>query len=91
MRIVTIDCASIRNETEFWDQYVSTTNPEGARSFGRNLDAFWDGIHGGPGWPGICSLRFINTQSIQRFRDGQFYESLREIARDSKLVGIVVE
>lgn len=90
-RIVTVDCASVANENDFWNCYVTAANPDGSEIFGRNLDAFWDAVNGGPGWPGVCQLRFINCRSIKGIRDGQFYEALCDIARDSSLVEIQVE
>lgn len=91
MGTYTIDCAAVTDEESFWRAYLSATNPEGAGYFGRNLDAFWDALHGGPGWPGECELCFINTSSINNFREGQFYSALQQIAKDSKHVRVRLE
>jgi RNAse (barnase) inhibitor barstar len=93
MNIVTIDCSGIRSDEEFCDAYLMATLPEGRHLFGRNLDAFWDAVSaGGPGCPGgDCELRFINTKSIMSFREGKFYEALKEIATRSEWVRIYVE
>jgi RNAse (barnase) inhibitor barstar len=91
MTIFTIDCETLNSEVGFWDMYVATTNPGGAGYFGHNLHAFWDGLNGGPGWPGECELRFINTSNIQSLSEGKFYAALKEIARDSKFVRVHVE
>lgn len=91
MGTYTIDCAAVTDEDGFWLAYLSATNPEGAGYFGRNLDAFWDALHGGPGWPGECNLCFINISSISHFREGQFYSALQQIATDSKHVRIRLE
>jgi ribonuclease inhibitor len=93
MRIVTIDCSNMNDETEYWDAYVAAALPEGRGYFGCNLDAFWDAVSaGGPGWPGEdCELRFINTAPIKTFREKKFYDALKEIAKDSDNVPIYVE
>lgn len=88
MRVVTIDCLGINSEAEFWKVYLSASQPEGARYFGCNLDAFWDALHGGPGWPGECVLRFKNAAAVEPLRDGDFLQALRDIANDSKEVRI---
>jgi ribonuclease inhibitor len=92
MRIITIDCVNITSETEFWDAYVDAALPDGASFFGRNLDAFWDAVSaGGPGWPGECELRFVNTFQLKYVRQGKFYDSLKKIATDSTFINIDVE
>ena len=82
MRAITVDCANLESEAAFWHAYLEATKPEGAGYFGRNLDAFWDALNGGPGWPGECEIKFTNTNRLRSFRNGAFYEALAEIARD---------
>lgn len=91
MRTISIDCGKVATEEDFWRLYVQSTNPEGASYFGRNLDAFWDALAGGPGYPGECELRFINTDSIKSFRSGAFYNALKKIAEDCQTNSIFVE
>lgn len=91
MRSTVIDCGAVRSEADFWSAYVRVAEPEGAEHFGRNLDAFWDGLNGGPGWPGESHLRFINTLPLQPFRGGLFLEALRDIARRSTTVKVTFE
>ncbi|WP_084513716.1 barstar family protein [Azovibrio restrictus] len=91
MRSIVIDCGSVQSEADFWSAYVRTAEPEGAGHFGRNLDAFWDGLNGGPGWPGECRLLFINTSPLHAFRGGKFLEVLRDIASRSKAVEVKFE
>ncbi len=93
MRTITIDCAKISSEQEFWDAYVASALPEGRGCFGQNLHAFWDAVSaGGPGWPGEdCELRFINTSPIKKFHNGKFYDRLRDIAARSEFIRIYVE
>lgn len=88
MRVITIDCRGISSEAEFWNAYLAASQPDGAGFFGSNLDAFWDGLHGGPGWPGECVLSFTNTISLEPLRDGAFVEALRLIASESKDVRV---
>lgn len=76
MKTITIDCSGVRDEAEFWDRYLKETDTEGSAHFGRNLDARWDALHGGPGWPGDCELRFVNTSAMSRAGSEQFIESL---------------
>ena len=71
------------DEEDFWEAYVSVTNPAGSEAFGRNLDAFWDALHGGPGYPGENTVYFVNTSNVKAFRGGSFYTALREIAKES--------
>lgn len=89
MRVVEVDCRDVKSEAEFWERYVWIVRPEGAAIFGRNLDAFWDAVSDeGPGWPGECEVRFINSGELARLRDGKFVEALEEIARESTRVKI---
>lgn len=83
---VVIDCAGVATGDEFWQRYLSATQPEGATSFGCNLDAFWDAIeHGGPGWPN-ANLIIKNTENL----DVGFLEKLRSIANAAALTQIEV-
>jgi len=91
MRSIIVDCGAVRTEADFWSAYVGAVDPEGVGYFGRNLDAFWDGLNGGPGWPGECTLKFIHTQALHGFREGLFMEALREIASQSTLVQVIFE
>lgn len=91
MRSIVIDCGAVQSEADFWSAYVRIAEPDGDGYFGRNLHAFWDGLNGGPGWPGECELRFINTSSLTAFRDGAFIEALHDIARRSTEVKVTVE
>ena len=92
MQSIVIDCCAIQSEADFWSAYLRTAEPEGAGYFGRNLDAFWDGLNGGPGWPGDnCQSRFINTSSLRPIRSGLFLEALRDIAGRSSAVNITFE
>lgn len=87
-----IDCYDVKCEEDFWEAYLVEVNPEGAQNFGRNLDAFWDAVSaGGPGWPGECTLRFINTDALAAWRQGEFVSRLREIAAESTSVVIRLE
>jgi len=87
----TIDCGKVNTEADFWILYLQCTNPEGASHFGRNLAAFWDALAGGPGYPGECSLRFINTETLRTLGDGGFYKALHSIASDCTTVSLSVE
>jgi Barstar (barnase inhibitor) len=92
MRSIVIDCDAVQSEADFWSVYVRTAEPEGADYFGRNLDAFWDGLNGGPGWPGDdCQLRFINTAPLRPLRSGLFLKALRDIAGRSAAVKVTFE
>ena len=91
MRSIVVDCGTVRTEAEFWLAYLDAADPEDSGYFGRNLDAFWDGLNGGPGWPGECTLKFVNTQALHAFREGRFIEALREIASESTLVKVTFE
>jgi len=90
MRTITIDCSDVCGEAEFWDRYLRATGAAGAAHFGRNLNAFWDALHGGPGWPGECELRFANTSAMSRAGAVQFVESLRTLASRSAPVKVTV-
>jgi ribonuclease inhibitor len=91
MNTITIDCAEVTTEADFWELYLKCTNPVHGDYFGRNLDAFWDALAGGPGFPGEVALAFINTKSIRDIRDGAFYAALKDIASDCETVPIAVE
>jgi ribonuclease inhibitor len=73
--ILTIDCRGVADEAGFWQRYVDAARPEGARFFGRNLDAFRDALQGGPGWPDASALHFIHTRMLA-LADPAFVEKL---------------
>lgn len=91
MRVLTIDCSEMRSEQQFWSAYLAAAGSDSEGYFGANLDAFWDALNGGPGWPGECEIRFIKTDPLRLWRDGLFYKALAEIAAESKVVGVYVE
>jgi hypothetical protein len=92
MKKFTVDCSTVRSEMELWGKYVEVALPEEACYFGHNLDAFRDAITlGGPGWSGECEIYFTNTSRLQRFREGEFYKKLQEIANDSTSARIYLE
>lgn len=93
MREYAIECRGLRSEDEFWTSYLTAVKPDGAHNFGRNLAAFWDAVSGGgPGYPGEnCALRFVHTESISTWRNGEFLAALRRIAAESKRIVIYVD
>lgn len=87
-----IDCRDVKCEDDFWKAYLVEVNPGGAQQFGRNLHAFWDAVSaGGPGWPGECTLRFINTEALALSDKAGFLLGLSRIAAESKSVVIRLE
>ncbi len=88
MNTYTVDCLEVRTEANFWQAYLDTVKPDGVDYFGRNLHAFRDALSGGPGWPGVCLLRFINTKALIPIQNGEFYNLLISIASESKIIRI---
>lgn len=88
MITITIDCRHIESEAAFWEHYLRVSKADGARYFGRNLDAFRDALDGGPGWPGECELHFTNTELLLAISGGTFLQVLRKIAAESTIVKI---
>ncbi len=85
MNKYTIDCVDFETELNFWNGYLAIVEPDGSEFFGKNLDAFWDALSaGGPGYPGDESsvIEVVNTESIKKFRDGNFYRALIKVAED---------
>jgi RNAse (barnase) inhibitor barstar len=92
MSTIVVDCAAVHSEGDLWAAYLDAAKPEGAELFGRNLDAFWDAVSaGGPGWPGECELRFVNTHTLAPLRGGGFLAARKQIAADSTFVPMVFE
>jgi ribonuclease inhibitor len=91
MRTIVVDCLTVQSEADFWSTYLKSAEPDGSGYFGRNLDAFWDALNGGPGWPGECELQFTNTRHVQAFRSGHFLEALRDIATRSSIVKVTFD
>jgi len=90
MRTITIDCSDVSAEAEFWARYLSATGAEGAIHFGRNLNAFWDALNGGPGWPGECEVRISNTRAMSFTDADKFIGALRVLANRSAHVKVTV-
>jgi RNAse (barnase) inhibitor barstar len=88
---ITIDCAQVRTREDFWSAYLTAVKPQDADLFGRNLDALWDALAGGPGSPGECVLRLVGARALEAIDDGNFLRALKEIARDSRTVQVIVE
>jgi ribonuclease inhibitor len=89
-----INCRDVGTVNEFWQRYVDVTRPREADSFGRNLDAFWDALAGGPGCPGKCELVFRNSEglaSLTTNAGASFLQALREIATAPNKVRVVIE
>jgi len=95
MRKLDVPCRGSQSEEAFWNAYLEAAQPEGARVFGRNLDAFWDAfwdaLNGGPGWPGECEVRLQDSAALSNLRKGVFLEKLAQISRDSKFVRLVLD
>ena len=67
----------------FWQRYLQLTQAADAEEFGRNLDAFWDALSAqGPGYPGPCTLRVVNTEAIKHWRAGGFLMALEDMAEE---------
>ncbi|WP_172975332.1 barstar family protein [Microbulbifer sp. THAF38] len=80
-----VDCTNIKSEEEFWDKYLSSVDTVEGDLFGRNLDALWDALHaGGPGAPieGTKLISVRNSDSLKSFREGLFYDHLKQISYD---------
>ena len=77
-RTISVDCTHVHTAAEFWQLYLDVVNPEGADLFGRNLDAFDDALDGGPGFPGMVDVLFVNTRDLDR----QFLAALKQIASE---------
>jgi hypothetical protein len=74
-----LNCDTVTSASDFWDLYVNVVAPEGARLFGRNLDAFNDALLGGSGWPGACMIEVVNWAGLKAIDQGAFLLALREI------------
>ena len=90
---VVIDAAGVASEDEFWERYISATQPVAAGYFGCNLNAFWDAVEGGgPGYPGEVNLHFINVSAMETFPHGKvFLKAFRQIASESKFTKVTWE
>ena len=91
MRKIDIPCRGLRSEAAFWNAYLDAVKPDGAGRFGRNLDAFRDALlGGGPGWPGECELRLVDSTALSALREGTFLERLEQIAGESESVRLIL-
>ncbi len=80
-----IDVQEIASVTEFWNKYVDVIDSEGIHYFGKNLDALWDALSaGGPGYPDSDNfiIRVSGSDSLKKFGNGDFYNSLKRIEND---------
>lgn len=91
MRTVTVDCEGVENEACLWQLYIDVVMPEGASYFGRNFHAFRDALAGGPGWPGDCELRFVNTAAMRCIGGGPLHRALQDAAASSQFIKVYVE
>jgi ribonuclease inhibitor len=86
-----LDCSGVTDAATFWVQYIEQVKPQGAREFGRNLDAFADALAGGPGWPDECVLQLSHSSALSEIRAGSFLQALRDIAADSDQVHVIFD
>ncbi|RDD80042.1 hypothetical protein DVJ77_19410 [Dyella tabacisoli] len=87
-----VQCADVGDEAGFWQAYLDAVRPEGATSFGCNMDAFRDAIlGGGPGWPGECVLRLMDFDHLRTIGGGHLCRFLRDLAVESRHVTITFE
>ena len=85
--VYVLECSQVTTPDQFWQLYLARVPTVDGQSFGRNLDAFWDAIAGGPGWPGgPCHIEIRNTEKLQRAFP-VFLKALREIARHAEAAG----
>ena len=81
--VFVLDCDGLDDEKAFWQRYLQLTQAADAEEFGRNLDAFWDALSAqGPGYPGPCTLRVVNTEAIKHWRAGGFLMALEDMAEE---------
>jgi len=83
MKIIDVDCRGVRTEAAFWQRYIDVVRPAGADIFGRNLDALWDALQGGPGSPGPVVVRFTNTDELRSAGNHRFIAALVKLADDA--------
>jgi RNAse (barnase) inhibitor barstar len=86
----TLDCLNITSEAEFWALYVRELRPDGADLFGRNLNALWDAMAGGPGWPGEGEIVLKNSGALAPIEEGQFLRALRAFDAEAQAQGLEV-
>ena len=77
-----IDCSRIHSETEFWQAYLETTNPNDSSLFAGNIEAFeaalkWEKA---PGYPGQCEIRLVNSSHLKTLADPYLFERLEALA-----------
>ncbi|MBC7770498.1 MAG: barstar family protein [Phycisphaerales bacterium] len=90
MKTIDVDCRGVRTEAAFWQRYVDVVKPAGADVFGRNLDALWDALDGGPGYPGPVVVRFTNTDELRSAENHRFMAALVKLAEDATGAKIIV-
>ncbi|WP_412029764.1 barstar family protein [Deinococcus yunweiensis] len=88
---VTIDCSGIQTTEQFWEIYVREAQVHGSQYFGRNLDALWDGLNGGPGMPRFNAVRLKHSDSLGHLLDGRFLAALKRIAANADAIRLIVE
>lgn len=91
MRRVAVDCHDLASPEDFWQRYLDATRPADADAFGRNLDALWDALAGGPGWPGECLPVFKHSDALSKLRTsdgGSFLGALRRLVEESPAIRI---
>jgi len=86
-----VDCRNLHSEEAFYDAFLRDTHAHQVERFGRNLDALWDALHGGPGCPDADEVRLLGSAALRRLRDGAFLETLRAFANDSIGVTVILD
>jgi ribonuclease inhibitor len=92
VRSVEIDCEGVITSADFWQRYIEPTQPV-EPGFGRNLDAFWDALNGGLGYPGDCELVFKNCGALKNlttFGGTLMLDGLRQIAVQSEAIRVIL-
>jgi hypothetical protein len=64
MREYYFDLGRVQSLDDWWDMYTKVVRGPGWEVFGRNRDAYWDSLVGGPGGPETpCRFIFMNVSN----------------------------
>ncbi|OUL63619.1 barstar family protein [Flavobacterium sp. AJR] len=77
---------------DFWNAYAKEIDPESAKHFGKNLDAFNDAIStAGPGHPGECIIEITGTENLYKIFGTENFQFIIELLTKADFVDLITQ
>jgi RNAse (barnase) inhibitor barstar len=91
-RKIFINGSVCNSREDFWNAYAKEIDPESAKHFGKNLDAFNDAISAaGPGYPGECTIEITGTENLNKIFGLKDFQFIIELLTKADFVDLITQ